>query len=96
MIEDEDGTPLLFTEEVAALAGVKVTTMRATATAANRKRRRGEATEYEMPVAARRVWRTVTKADGRPVVVMSPLYREDEIKAWLSRKRGPGGKPVRA
>jgi hypothetical protein len=49
-----------------------------------------------MPVAARRVWRTVTKADGRPVVVMSPLYREDEIKAWLSRKRGPGGKPVRA
>lgn len=40
-----------------------------------------------MPKPARKVRRTMTKADGKPLVVWSPLYREDHVMAWL-RARG--------
>lgn len=40
-----------------------------------------------MPQTVKKVRRTMTKADGKPLVVWSPLWREDQIRTWL-RARG--------
>lgn len=40
-----------------------------------------------MPPSVKKVRRTLTKANGDPLVVWSPLWREDHVHAWL-RARG--------
>jgi hypothetical protein len=90
-LRDADGTLLLFTEEVARRAGVKVATIRHHNTSARRARRNGRPAHF--PAPARLVRRTTVKEDGQPLTVTTPVWREDAIEAWLGNRLGPGGRP---
>jgi hypothetical protein len=87
----EGGVRLLFMEQVAARAGVELSTIKSCQSAGKRARKLGKATLSDMPAARKHVTRTVHRADGRAVVVRSPVWREDRIDVWLANRRGPGG-----
>lgn len=57
-------------------------------TAGAERRRNGYVAQLKiMPKYVKKVRREMTKADGKPLVVWSPLWRQDHIDAWL-RARG--------
>jgi hypothetical protein len=94
-LRDEDGTRLLFYEDVAAMTNNLVSTIRAYNSSAKRKRRNRTNTVYDFPAPRKKVQRTTVKANGAPVTAWTPVWREDRIEEWQSRKRGPGGHQVR-
>jgi hypothetical protein len=85
-LRDADGEPLLFLEDIEALAGWTHETVKAYATAGNRARAEGNATPRHMPAAVRRVRKTKTKGNGKPLVVWVSLYRRDEVMKWLEER----------
>jgi hypothetical protein len=91
-IYDDDGVRLLFTEDIAEKAGVKEATVRSYNAAARRNRRNRKPRPFDMPPATRRVRRGFVKGDGQPLVVQTPVWREDTIDAWLASRRSPGGR----
>lgn len=93
-LRDSDGHPLLGVDEVAELAGVEPSTIRFYNAEANKHREEGTVTEFDLPEPVKRVKRRITRSDGRPVGVWTPVWREDAITAWLGNKRGPGGRVI--
>lgn len=91
--DNPDGTQtlLLFTEEVAKRAEVAPSTIRWYNAAAASSRRRGAKAMFPAPDL--HVRRTTLKADGNPVTVVTPMWREDKITTWLESRLGPGGRP---
>jgi hypothetical protein len=87
-----DGMLLLFTEEVAELAGVAKSTIRWYNAAAATARRTGQPPLFPAP-EPQKVRRTTFKSDGHPVTAPTPVWREDVIVYWLTHRLGPGGKP---
>lgn len=87
VLHDDDGTRLLLMSDIGELTGWKIETIKQYSTAGNRARLEGTAGPKDMPAAVRKVKRTMTKADGKPLAVWSPLWREDQIRNWL-RARG--------
>lgn len=80
-----DGMRLLFTDEVAELAGVRRESIRQY-NAKHGPRR-------TLPEPVDKVLRDYIKSDGKPVAVWTPVWREDEILAWIAgRARGKDGK----
>lgn len=97
VIRDTDGTWLMLTEQVAERAStpertIEPSTIRQYKAAAARARRAGKTPSFPAPDGYRRVRRW--KADGNPVVVVSPVWRQDKIDYWLRHRLGPGGRPV--
>jgi len=93
---------LLFTDEVAARTlkpdgtPIEVTTIRWYNAAADTARRDGrELPEGDggFPAPSGYVRRTTLKGNGRPVVAVTPVWREDKISYWTTHRLGPGGVP---
>jgi len=80
---DKDGEPLLFASDVEAITGWRNETIRHYATAGQRARRERKSTPKHMPKMVKKVRRTLTKSNGDPLVVWSPLWRQDHIGRWL-------------
>ena len=78
-----DGTLLLYMDDIGRMTGWKNETIRHYATAGRRARRQNNATPRDMPEQVDRVQREVIKGDGQPLVVWTPVWREDDIKNWL-------------
>jgi hypothetical protein len=90
LIYDDDGVRLLFMEDIAVKAHVKESSVRSYNAAARRNRRNRKPMPFDMPPATRRVRRTFIKGDGQPLVVQTPVWREDRIDAWLASRRPSG------
>ena len=91
---DEHGKPLLYIEEVAKRAGVACSTVRTYNAEAHRRRLENTSTDFDLPEPFDRVKRIITKRDGKPVTVWTPVWREADIETWLGYKRGPRGKVI--
>jgi hypothetical protein len=83
---DTDGMRLLWVEEVAARARIKVSTVKKYQTDARLHRRDHKPKPGDLPAAVRKVWRVKLKADGELVKVHSALWREDKIMAWIAAR----------
>jgi hypothetical protein len=93
----EDAVPerLLFTWDVAVIAGVLPETIRGYHSKAKARRRKRQPGRF--PAPDEYVWRTMTKGDGRPLKVRTPTWRESRIKAWDTTERlGPRGRVRKA
>ncbi|HEX3388820.1 MAG TPA: hypothetical protein VHT94_07265 [Streptosporangiaceae bacterium] len=91
-LTDSDGTRLLYTEEVARALGIAVTTVRWKNADARRQRKRGRKPRF--PAPRKHVQRTTLKANGQPVTVTTPVWRQDRIEEYLANQLGPGGRPA--
>lgn len=89
---DDDGTLLLFMEDVADRAGVKPSTIKVYNSVSSTARFKGEWTVSDLPKPHSYVRRKVARKDGRRITVTGPVWREDAINLWLENRRGPGGR----
>jgi len=92
-LRTDSGERLLFTQDVARMAGVKPETIRHHDTSARRARRNRQPAHFPAPAAY--VRRTIYKSDGQPLTVITPVWREKAIKEWVRNRLGPGGRPLR-
>jgi len=96
---DRDGTRLLFSDEFAAMATAQGRRMKTTTVrwhTADARKRRDEGRPAAFPEPDRYVQRTTRKANGQPVSVRAPMWREDRAQAWIDNPLGPGGRPVKS
>jgi hypothetical protein len=85
-LRDDDGTRLLFMDDIERLTGWTNWTVKHYATVARRARREGKETPKHMPAEVDKVRRTLVKSDDQPLVVNTPVWREDHIMAWLEAR----------
>lgn len=84
---DTDGTRLLFTDQIAELTGLKWETIRQYNAIRRRRRKPHQKTDANLlPPPVKKVKRAYTKSDGKPVAVWTPVWREDQIRAWMQRR----------
>lgn len=88
--EEVDGQTvrLLYTADIAAIAGWEEATVRHYNSVARKARRLRKDTPHHMPNPARKVRRRLIKANGKPLVVWTPVWRETDILPWLIVKLG--------
>lgn len=87
-VADGQTARLLFMADIAAIAGLRESTVRHYNAAARKARRLHKETPHHMPAAHRKVRRELTKGDGKPLVVWTPVWRETDILPWLIIKLG--------
>lgn len=80
------GEQNLFTEDIERLTGWKNETVRHYVTAGNRARREGTATDRDMPASVDRIRRELTKGNGKPLAVWTPVWRKTDILRWLEAR----------
>jgi len=95
---DRDGTRLLFPEEVAAMCDPPVDpgTIRKYNADSAKLRRARRWTIHDLPAPRKHVRRRIMKSNGQTGGTRSPLFREDEVRVWLTKRRGPGGRVAQA
>lgn len=93
--QDEPAERLLFTWDVAEIAGTKPETIRGYHSKAKARRRQRQPSRFPAPDEV--VWRIMIKSDNKPLKVRTPVWRESRIKAWDATERlGPGGRVRKA
>lgn len=93
--EGEPRERLLFTWDVAEIAGTLPETIRGYHSKAKARRRKRQPSTF--PAPDEYVWRIMVKGNGKPLKVRTPVWRENRIKAWdASERLGPGGRIRRA
>ncbi len=88
-LRDKDGTRLLTNDEVGELAGLKPETVNYYNSLRRRKRKRRATLVVQLPAPVRKVPMELARADGKPVTVRRQLWREDDILAWIEKRRKP-------
>lgn len=82
------GDKLIFMEDIERMTGWSNETVRHYASSARRARREGNVGPEHMPEEVDKVRRELTKSDGRPLVVWTPRWREQDIIRWLAARGG--------
>lgn len=85
-MRDSDGEPLLFMDDIEKMTGWERETVKHYATTGRRARREQRATARDMPEESARVRRQIVKGDGKPLVVITSVWRRDRILAWLKAR----------
>jgi hypothetical protein len=86
MAFDRDGERLLFITDICTMTGWKETTVIHYNTQAARARDHGMASEKDMPKPVDKVRRRMTKGNGKPLIVNTPVWRDVEVRAWLTAR----------
>jgi hypothetical protein len=86
-LQADDGEPLLFMDDLERLTGCTNGSIRHYNTLAARARSDGTATPSHMPAPFAKVKRTTTRGDGKPLTVWTPVWRQDQILAWITIRR---------
>jgi hypothetical protein len=73
--------------DIEQMTGWTIETVKHYVTDGRRARREGKITSKHMPPEHSQVRRTLEKSDGKPLVVYTPVWRDDVIRNWL-RERG--------
>jgi hypothetical protein len=93
--DGEEPERLLFTADVARIAGTQPDTITGYHSKAKAKRRRRQPSTF--PVPDEYVWRIMIKSDNKPLRVRTPVWRESRIRTWDATERlGPGGRVRKA